>query len=95
MDLGNLKDSLLDLAKEKGKEAADGYLEEHEGEGIAGAGVGFGKDLLDKAFGGGEGDHQEEEAHHDEEDSSDNRDGSSDDDSGDGDGSEDDGDKDR
>ena len=55
MELGDLKDSLLNLGKEKGKEAADNFLAEQEQQGgLLGSAIGFGKGLLDNALGGGE-----------------------------------------
>jgi len=55
MNIGDLEDSVLNLGKEKGKELADNYLgEQQEGGGLTGTAVGFGKDLLDNALGGGE-----------------------------------------
>ena len=57
MNLGDLGDSLLNLGKEKAKDMADQVLGEHaEGGGIAGSVAGFGKDMLDNALGGNEGD---------------------------------------
>ena len=55
MNLGELEDDLLNMGKEKGKEMADDYLGEKQGEGgLMGTAVGFGKELLDKELGGGE-----------------------------------------
>ncbi len=83
MDIGNLKDSLIDAAKEKGKEAAEDFLDQKaEGGGIVGQGAGIARDALGSVFGGGE--EQGEERGEDRgEDSS--EDSSSDEDSGDND----------
>ena len=60
MELGDLKDSLLNLGKEKGKEFADNILGERQEEGgITGTVAGFGKDMLDKTLGSNEQDDAE------------------------------------
>ena len=52
MNIGDLEDSLLKLGKEKGKEVADNYLEEHEAQGgLLGKGFGLGQQMLDNALG--------------------------------------------
>ena len=51
MELGDLKDSLLNLGNEKGKELADNLLGEREQEGgVTGAAAGYGKEMLDNAL---------------------------------------------
>lgn len=65
MELGDLKDSLLNMGKEKGKELGDNLLGERQDEGgVLGTAAGYGKDLFDREFGGAEqsdagGDEQE------------------------------------
>ncbi len=63
MDIGNLKDSLIDMAKDKAREAAEGVLEQHEDAGgIAGTAAGFGREALDSVLGGREEEGGEEQA---------------------------------
>ena len=85
MELGDLKDSLLNLGKEKGKEIADNLLDQKEQEGgLLGTAAGLGKGLVNSVFGGESSDTDETQPEV-AEDNSDNsgEDGSSEDDSAD------------
>ena len=67
MNLGDLEDSLLNLGKEKAKGAADQLLgEDAETGGVEGTIAGYGKDLLDNAFGGHEEGNSEDSASDDQ-----------------------------
>lgn len=52
MNFGDLKDSLMNLGKEKTKEVGDQFLTEQQGqEGIVGQGAGMAKNMFDSVFG--------------------------------------------
>ena len=90
MELGDLKDSLLNMGKEKGKELGDNLLGERQDEGgVLGTAAGYGKDLFDREFGGAESADAPADDAPSAEDAGDNSEDSSSDDSNDDDGQDD------